>query len=227
VNSYGKGSRIEGFTMMNTSAYPFIIPMSIYSGKPEKSILTYAINDIMICREDLDEHIAYEITQILIENKSHLIEMNSIYNLLNYDYDSQVLAFPKHKGTVKFLNRDEPPVWYKYVKMIWPLISISVVIFGIFASLKQRLKRRKKQNIEMYYNSLLEIRDKGDSAVDTDTFIDILKELKSLRSKATRSLAEKKLDPGESFNIFLALYNEVREDMTDKIREMRLNEKDK
>jgi TRAP-type uncharacterized transport system substrate-binding protein len=225
VNHYRKGSRIEGFTMMNTSAYPFIIPMSIYRGKPEKSILTFAINDILICREDLDEHIAYEITQTLIENKSHLIEMNNIYNLLNFDYDSQVLAFPKHRGTEKFLNRDELPVWYKYVKIIWPLISISVVLFGVFASLRQRLKRRKKQNIEMYYNRLLQIRDKGDVAVDAEAFIDILKELKSLRSQATKSLADKKLDPGESFNIFLALYNEVREDITDKIREMRFKEK--
>ena len=110
--------------------------------------------------------------------------------------------------------------------MIWPVISISVVVFGVFASLRQRLKRRKKQNIEMYYNNLLEIRDKGDAAPDTDAFIEILKELKRLRSKAMRSLAEKKLDPGESFNVFLALYNEVRDDMSEKIREMRLKEKE-
>lgn len=225
VEYYGKGSRIEGFAMMNSSAHPFIIPMSVYKGKPEKSVLTFAINDVLVCRKDLDEEIAYGITKTIIENKSHLSEMNSIYNLLNFDYDSQVLLFPKHNGTKKFLNRDEPPLWYKYVNMIWPLISISVVIFGVFTSVRQILKRRKKQKIEMYYNKLLEIRDKSDEAVDVDSFIEILKELKKLRSKATKSLADKKLDPGESFNIFLALYNEVREDLAEKIREMRLKEK--
>ncbi len=226
VEHYGKGSRIEGFTMVNSSIYPFIIPMSTFKGRPEKSVLTFAVNDMLVCREDLEEEVAYGITKTIIENKSNLSEMNSIYNLLNFDYDSQVLIFPKHEGVKEYLNRGEPPIWYKYIKMIWPLISISVVVFGVFASLQQRLKRRKKQKIEMYYNNLLEIRDKGDAAVDSDTFIEILKELKKLRSKAMKSLAGKKLDPGESFNIFLALYNEIRDDLSEKIRETRQKEKE-
>jgi TRAP-type uncharacterized transport system substrate-binding protein len=226
IENYRKGSRIEGFTMMNSSGYPFVIPMSLYKGKPKKSILTYAINDILICRADLDEGIAYNITQTIIENKSHLSEMNPVYNLLNFDYDSQVLSFPKHKGTKKFLDRNEPPVWSKYVKMIWPLISISVVLFGIMASLRQRLKRRKKQNIEMYYNTLLEIRGKADEAVDVDSLVTLLKELKLLRSEAMKSLANKKLDSGESFNIFLALFNDTKTELIDDIKEIRLK-KDK
>ena len=222
IDNYRKGSRIEGFTMMNSSGYPFIIPMSVYKGKPKKSVLTYAINDVLICRADLEEDVAYGITQTIIENKSHLSEMNPVYNLLNFDYDSQVLSFPKHKGTKKFLSRDEPPVWSKYVKMIWPLISISVVLFGIITSLRQRLKRRKKQNIEMYYNTLLEIRGKADEAVDVDSLVTLLKELKLLRSEAMKSLANKKLDSGESFNIFLALFNDTKTELIDDIKEIRL-----
>ena len=222
VNDYRKGSRIEGFTMMNTSGYPFIIPKSVYRGKPETSILTYAVNDNMICRSDLDEKIAYDIAQTLIENKSHLIQMNSIYSLLNFDYDKQVLSFPVHRGVRHYLNRNEPPVWFNYVKMVWPLISISVVVFGVIASLRQRLKRRKKQNIEMYYNRLIEIRDQTETAKDLDSYIKILKELKGLRSDAMKSLADKKLDPGESFNIFLALYNEVRSEVKEHITELSL-----
>ncbi len=222
IDNYRKGSKIEGFTLMNASGYPFIIPMSVYKGKPKKSILTYAINDVLICRSDLDDDLAYGITQTIIENKSHLSEMNPVYNLLNFDYDSQVLSFPKHKGTKQFLNRDEPPIWFKYVKMVWPLISISVVVFGIFASLRQRLKRRKKQNIEEYYNSLLEIRDNAESAEDADSLIAILRKLKKLRSHAMKSLADKKLDPGESFNIFLALFNDTKTDLIDSLRELRL-----
>ncbi len=221
IDNYRKGSRIEGFTMMNTSAYPFIVPMSLYRGKPVRSVLTFAINDILICRSDLDESTAYKITQTIIEGKPKLIESNVVYNLLNFDYDSQVLSFPKHKGTIKYLNKDEPPVWFIYVKMVWPLISISVVIFGIIASIRQRLKRRKKQNIEMYYNNLLDLRDKADTAKDINSYIKILKELKVLRSEAMKSLANKKLDPGESFNIFLALYNEIRTDVGDTLKQLR------
>ena len=226
IDYYGKGSRIEGFTMMNTSGYPFIIPMSIYRGKPKNSILTFAINDILISRDDLDERLAYEITGAIIENKSHLTRMNNVYNLLNFDYNKQVLSFPLHRGTKKYLNKNDPPVWFKYVKMVWPLISISVVVFGIIASFRTRLRKRKKQNIEMYYNDLIKIRDDADSAEDLDTYVSYLKQLKNLRSEAMKSLANKKLDPGESFNIFLALYNEIRDDFTDHIKTLRLKEQE-
>lgn len=226
IDFYGKGSRMEGFTMVNTSGYPFIIPMSIYRGKPEQSALTFAINDILITRDDLDERTAYDITKTIIENKSYLIKMNPTYNLLNFDYSKQVLSFPLHRGAKKYLNKDEPPIWFKYVSMVWPLISISVVVFGIFASLRQRLKRRKKQNIEMYYNKLIKLRDDADSAEDLQIYIKFLKELKNLRSEAMKSLANKKLDPGESFNIFLVLYNEVRDDFTNNIKKLRLKEEE-
>ncbi len=222
IDNYRKGSRVEGFTMLNTNSYPFVIPMSVYKGKPTKSVLTFAINDVLICRADMNDEIAYGITQTIIEHKGKLAEMNSVYNLLSFDYDSHVLSFPKHKGTTHFLSRNELPVWSKYVKMIWPLISISVVLFGILASLRTRFKRRKKQNIEMYYNSLLDIRSKSDTATEIDSFIEMLKELKVLRSRAMKSLADKKLDSGESFNIFLALYNDTKGELIEDIRAIRL-----
>lgn len=226
INMFGKGSRIEGFTMMNTDSYPFVLPMSIFRGKPLRSILTVAINDILITRKDVDHNLVYNLTKTIIENKSELIQMDQTYNLLKFDYDAQVLTFPIHRGARDYLNRNEPPVWYKYVKMVWPLISISVVLFGIFASFRQRLKRRKKQNIEMYYNSLLDIREKSDSTTDPEEYTALLKEMKKLRAQAIKSLAKKRLDPGESFNIFLALYNETKGELIERIREERAREKE-
>ena len=222
IDNYGKGSKIEGFALMNMSIKPFIIPRSIFKGKPDNSVLTVSINDILITRSEIHNDIIYGITKTLYNNRSRLIQMNSVYNLLDFNYDRQDLSFPLHKGALQFLDRNEPPVWSKYVKMIWPLISISVVLFGILTSFRNRFKRRKKQNIEMYYNSLLEIRSKSEEATDKGTLIDTLKELKVLRSQAMKSLADKKLDPGESFNIFLALYNDTKTDLIENLKEIRL-----
>ncbi len=226
VDNFGKGSKVEGFTMMNMSVYPFIIPMHIYKGKPEKSILTIAIKDILIARSDLSNQIVYNIVEALNEHRSRIIQLDKIFNLLDFDFEKQVLSFPLHDGARHYLDKNEPPVWSKYVKMIWPLISISVVVFGILVSFRNRFRRRKKQNIEMYYNSLLDIRDKSEAVTDTDTLIEILKELKGLRSQAMKSLADKKLDSGESFNIFLALYNDTKNDLVENLREIRLKDQE-
>ena len=50
VEYYGKGSNVEGFSLMNTSIYPFLIPKYIYKGEPKKPILTVAIKYIN-CQE--------------------------------------------------------------------------------------------------------------------------------------------------------------------------------
>ncbi len=222
VDNYGKGSKVEGFTLMNMSVYPFVIPMHIYKGKPEKSILTIAIKDILIARTDLSNQIVYDIVEALTEHRSRIIQLDNNFNLLDFDYDKHVLSFPIHDGTRHYIDKNKPPLWSKYVKMIWPLISISAVLFGIFASFRNKYKRRKKQNIEMYYNSLLDIRSKSEEAIGVDNLVDILKELKAVRAEAMKSLANKKLDSGESFNIFLALYNDTKTDLIENLKEIRL-----
>lgn len=228
LDYYKKGSRVEGYTMMNSSAHSFVLPRSIFKGKPVRPIYTIAMSDVLITRSDVDKELVYDIAEAIVEFKSELIRMNSVYNLLDFNFDKHTMSFPIHKGAMSFFNKDEPPVWSKYVKMIWPLISISVVLFGILVSFRNRYKKRIKQNIEMYYNSLLDIRGKSETTKDTDSLIGILKDLKELRSQAMKSLADKKLDSGESFNIFLALYSDTKNELIDELRDIRAkNQEDK
>ncbi len=217
IDNYGKGSRVEGFTMMNPSSYPFVLPKSVYRGKPENSILTIAIKDILICREDLDVNIAYQIPETLVEIKSHLIYLNKAYNLLDFDFDDQVLAFPLHQGTRNYLERNKPSIWMRYVNMAWPILSIFVIFIGAFTSFNRKLKKKRKENIEKYYTSLLQIREKSEHINNSGEIKDLLVELGSLKSKAIESLANNKFDSGESFNIFLALFTEIKNDLNEDL----------
>jgi hypothetical protein len=217
IDNFGKGSRVEGFTMMNTSSYPFVLPKSVYRGKPEKSILTIAIKDILICREDLDENVAYQIPETLIENKSHLIYLNSAYNLLDFDFENQVLSFPLHQGTRNYLERNKPSIWMRYVNMAWPILSILVIFIGALTSFNRKLRKKRKENIEKYYSSLLLIREKSEHLETSNEMTELLHELRTLKSKAIESLANNKFDSGESFNIFLALYTEIKSDLDEDL----------
>ena len=219
VNNFGKGSRVEGFSLLELSIEPFIMPRSIFHGKPVLPILTISIKDILVTRDDMPRELIHDLTQTLVENRPELIRRDPAYNLLNFNFNPQQISFPLHRGTYDYLNRDKPPVWLEYVKMAWPVISISVVFFGFLASFRQALKKRKKQQIDMYYRSLLTFKDKADSAESIQEINKMLKEARKLRSRAIKSLAEKKLDPGESFNIFLALYNEVKTDLIEHLKE--------
>jgi len=213
INNYGKGSRVEGFAMMNTSSYPFILPESVYRGKPEEPILTIAINDVLICREDLDENLVYQILETLVENKSQLVNLNSAYNLLDFDLENQELSFPLHQGTKNYLNKDKPSIYMRYVNMAWPILSILVIFIGALTTFNRKLKKQRKENIEKYYTSLLLIRERSEQIDSSEGIKKLLLELNSLKSKAIEALANNKFDSGESFNIFLALYTEIKSDL--------------
>jgi len=99
--------------------------------------------------------------------------------------------------------------------MAWPILSILVIFIGGLTSFRRNLKKKRKESIEKYYTSLLLIKEKSEHL---DKFTDIenlLKDLGLLRSKAIEALANNKFDSGESFNIFLALYSEIKNDLNE------------
>ncbi len=219
VENYGYGSKVEGFTMMNNSVYSFLIPMYVYKRTPKKPILTVAMKDVLICREDLNKDVAYSIIKVLVENKMKLIKSNSVYNLLDFEFNDKVWAFPLHSGTRSYIEKDEPSMLMLWVRDLWPVISITVVFIGAFSSLRGFWRKKDKQNIESYYTSLNEIKQKTLLLDKTTDINSLLKELMTLKVKAIDTLANNKFDSSQSFNIFLALYTEVKNDLIDALKE--------
>lgn len=217
IQNYGMGSKLEGVAMIYPSTYPFIIPMSIYKGKPEKPIFTIAIKDMLICRNDLDDDIVYNIARTIIEKKPQLVLLNNAYTLLDFDKDQQLLSFPLHEGTKNYIERNKPSIWMQYINMAWPILSILVIFIGAFTSFNRNLKKKKKESIENYYTSLLKIRKKSFLINSRTNIEDLLDELKVLKSDAIKALANNSFDSSESFNIFLALYSEIKNDLIDDL----------
>lgn len=221
VDSFGKGSKVEGFTLMNRSVKPFIIPKSIIKGKPDNSVLTVSISDILISRSEIDNDIIYGITKTLYENRSRLIQMNSVYNLLDFNYGRQDLSFPLHEGTNNYLEREKPSIWMHYINMAWPILSILVIFIGGFTAFNRKWKKKNKESIENYYISLLDIREKSLLYTEKLKIEELLSEIKILRSKAIKALANNKFDSDKSFNIFLALYSEIKDDLVENLNEIK------
>jgi hypothetical protein len=211
------GSKLEGFSMTYPSIFPYILPMSIYRGKPKQPIFTVAVKDVLICRDDLDKEIVYNMTRIIVEKKSQLVLLNNTYTLLDFNKNSHLLSFPLHEGTKNYIERNKPSIWMRYINMAWPILSILVIFIGAFTSFNRKLKKKKKENIENYYTSLLEIREKSLHVENKLEINDLLDEMKLLRSKAIEALANNKFYSGESFNIFLALYAEIKNDLNEDI----------
>ena len=196
----------------------------VYKSVPKSPVLTVAIKDILIARKELDAGIAYEIVETIVENKVRLIKMNDIYNIINFDFDEQIWAFPLHQGSLNYIEKDKPFAWVRWINILWPIISILVIFIGAFSSVRNKLRKRQRQNIEAYYISINEIKEKLILMVKHEEINDLLQELNDLKTKAIDTLANNKFDSGESFNIFLALYSELKNDLNERLKEIQNEE---
>jgi hypothetical protein len=209
VSELGKGSSVEGMSMVFPKLHPFVLPKSFYNGKPKEPILTIAIPDILVACRDLDDVTVYKIIKTITENKAQLIQNDNIYNLLNTQKNHELFSFPLHEGAKHYIRRNEPSVWTRYASTIWPFLSIIAIIAGGIASLHQYIRQRKRVRIESLYTELLQIRKRAFVSNDSEKRETLLKELRNIRSKAFDALMENKLSTDESFSIFLSLYGEI------------------
>ncbi len=215
ISELGKGSSVEGISMAFPKLHSFILPKSFYNGRPKEPILTIAIPDILVACKDLDDVTVYNIRKTITENKAQLIQNDNIYNLLNTDTDGELFSYPLHEGAKQYIRRNEPSAWTRYASTIWPFISILAILAGGIASLHQYFRQRKRVRIETLYTDLLHIRKRAFESNDIENRETFQKELRDIRSKAFDALMENKLRTDESFSIFLLLYGEIMNEISE------------
>ncbi len=214
VSLYQRGSSVEGFRMNFSRVVPFILPKDFYLGKPTSPVLTISIPDVLVTRKDVSRTLVYDIVSLLVEQKPQLEEMDNIYALLQTrDFDETIFSFPLHNGTEDFITRNQPSLLTRYASVILTFISILAIIAGALASVHRHMKMSKKMRIELFYRKLLSLRKKILKDMDDHTRREMLEELRKLRSEAFDALLEDRLVADESFEIFLALYDEVRSEI--------------
>ncbi len=214
ISLYNRGSSVEGFKMNYSRIVPFILPKDYFLGRPASPVLTLAIPDILVTREDVSKTLVYDIVSTIVEQKPRLEEMDNIYALLNTtDLSGDAFSFPLHKGTQDYIMRNEPSLMTRYASDLWPVLSVLAIFSGALASVRRRMRMRKKLSIESFYKSLLSLRKKSFGLEDEREKMQILEELRVLRSEAFEALIENRLMADETFEIFLSLYDEVRKEI--------------
>ncbi len=216
VSRLGHGSAAEGFQMAYPWAYPYVFPKDYYAGKPDEPVLTVAIHDVLVSRNDLEPEKVYEVVSTLIENKSNLVRQNDIYTQLETDISKCRMSFPLQKGTINYLNRDKPSIWVRYANMLWPVLSVLAIFWGAIVSFQKRLKKQLKERIDKYYSELLHIRGKAFDDKYEGSKEELLEKLMHIRSRAFNSLKNNKLVADDSFIIFLRLYQEILDEIATK-----------
>ena len=103
INLINIASSVDGFCLNYPRARPFIIPKNSYNNKPDKPIVTIAIDAVLLTRANVSDRHIYEMLEAIFNNVQSLGNRDWLLFMLNENFDRSHMNFPLHKGTINYL----------------------------------------------------------------------------------------------------------------------------
>ncbi len=182
---------------------PFIIPAGTYHVPGgDRNITTVAVTTLLATRKGASVNVIYGLTKVLLEEKPRFVKISpALFSGINDSFDPLDLNFPLHRGTRRYLNRDEPSTIERYAETINMLVYVAFLLLTGVVGFTRYRARRKKDRIDTYYARVLDIR----RSATTQAREQCLADLRKLEEEAFDALIAEKLAADESFRIFIEL----------------------
>jgi len=210
----GAGTIAEAISLRNPGLSPFIIPKSTYAGFTPKAILTLMSESILICRADMDEHIVYEISRLITEKKQLFYNISPMIQLgYKQDFENTSAVYPLHKGTINFLDRNKPSFLHRHAELLGVILSLFIAVISGTYTLRNYRNIRKKDNIDIYYAKLEEIRIQIPDSNNRQQIINWQNEIRGLESETINLLINEKLNANESYIVYMNMMKQIKKEL--------------
>jgi TRAP-type uncharacterized transport system substrate-binding protein len=216
VDNLGKGSLVEGICTRHPQFEPYVIARNLYGSFTERAILTLKVDAVLVCRSDLDPTFVYNTIQTLSENSQDLKNINPLLYQFSSDFDQRKLSFTLHAGSREYLDRNTPSIFERYAELIGVIVTLLVTLASTVYTIRKWQLQKKKNKIDVYYQRLISIRQKIQSAQHADVLVALRAELQAAQEDTIDLVTKEKLLADDSFVIFLNLSKIVSDEIDKK-----------
>jgi len=182
---------IEFMTLNEPSLRAYHLP-AVPGDIHSKPINTIATETILVINRNIGLNAVYELAATIFQNKLALFHSDIMYRAISEQFDKQSLLFPLHEGTTAFLNREQPTFLERYADTIALVFSIIAVIYGTIQTIRNRIAKRKKDRIDLYFLDFLEIRSNKSTSIDEKVRL-----LDNLFHRAVEQMTSEKLEKSD------------------------------
>ncbi|NIP15126.1 MAG: hypothetical protein GWM88_10590 [Pseudomonadales bacterium] len=206
----GLGSIVDRTVLLNPTLRPFVIPAGTYGALTPEPVVTFAVDTLLVAREDLDETLVFDLFEEFLRLRPALFSKRpELFQPIGDDVARAHWTFSLHPGALDYLQRDEPSLIERYSGVAEVLVTLLVgMVSGGFAILKIYQVRRKNR-IDAFYTDVIRIRDSVADDAGSEERAAALAHLRSLRERAYEMLVDEQLAADTSFLIFVLLTNDA------------------
>ena len=207
--TYGKGSFIEGFCQAYKKTTPYIVSRYAFGITLDKPIYTLAVHELLMTTTKVSNKVIFDLIETI--HQHHIVPLFESSNSYTFEVNHQDinLSFPFHDGTIDYLERDKPSFIERYSEFMGFILSAFIVLFGLFASFKANVNQRKKDRIDLYYQQLLDLKDR----MDEISAEDLGDNLRRMQKIVFDLLIKEKLSANNEFVIFMMLWDELHHEL--------------
>ncbi|GAA0892812.1 hypothetical protein GCM10009122_24910 [Fulvivirga kasyanovii] len=218
AEGYEYGSVIDGFCLRYSQAVPFTIPKGIFDNFSGTPVRTLAVYDVLISNKQADSDDIYDMVEWIYGSRAQLARHNFEFALLKEDFDNHTFLFPLHAGTKAYLDRNQPTFWERYAELVGVFVSVLAVSAGAASTIYHKLKQRRKDKIDEYYEKVISISSKSyyENASPGELKL-LLEELLRIRFDVFQLLIQERISANSAFIIFLLLTQSTIQSLESKV----------
>lgn len=189
---------INFMTLNDPAIAPFVLP-AIPGVEGSVRLDTISTRTLLVGGAHLQENSVYEMSKYLFHHKLDLVRYDKMYRFINESFDKNNLLFPEHIGTDKYLRRNQPSFFERYAEVMALIFSLGAIMYGAIQGVRNRLFKIKKERIDIYFLSYLEIRSQTELSTEEKKL-----RFNDLLQRAVVQLTNEKLDK-DDFHVFSRL----------------------
>lgn len=210
----GRGAVVEALALEYPQLQPFVIPARAYGGANPEAVLTVGVPTLLVAREDLSEHVIYDLIEAVVDHKQELAAVHpSLFHGIRDAFPVNDLNFPLHAGSRAYLERDEPTVFERYAELAGVSFSVSLALFSGVIAVSRWRDRVRKNRIDSYYARVLRVRAASLSFESDANFGEAIRQIGEIERDAFRELMAERVAADESFRIFISLARDTSEEL--------------
>ncbi len=210
----GMGTSVDAIVLLNPHFRLFIIPAGTYGKTTPESVVTIAVDKILVARSDLDSSVVYDLINDILRLRPALAAKRSgLFQQLSEDFDTSRSRFVLHAGTQAYLQRSAPTIYERYSGVAEVAVTLIVALFSISLAGVRVFRMRRKNRIDRFYAATIALRKSARSTTDNNERKRLVAEIRRLQDEAFDLLVDEKLAADESFRIFITLSNDVLRQM--------------
>ncbi len=189
---------INFITLNDPALEPFVLP-AIPGVEGSERLNTISTRTLLVGGAHLQEKAIYQLSEYLFHHKLELVGYDKMYRFIDEAFDQSLILFPVHFGTDRYLRRNQPSFFERYAEVMALIFSVGAIIYGALQGIRNRLLKIKKERIDIYFLSYLEIRSQKQLSTQEK-----IVQLSELLQRALVQLTNEKLDKSD-FHVFSRL----------------------